>query len=76
LASEAIVSYMSDVTFNEPQYTPNNGSGRGPEKPSALSKLMISLGFAKDEAGAQRALAICAGVIALLAIVVYVWSHS
>jgi hypothetical protein len=66
---------MSDVTFNEPQYTSNNGSGRGPE-PSLLSKLMISFGFAKDEAGAQRALAISAGVIALLAIVVYVWSHS
>ena len=75
MAPEAIVSYMSDVTFNEPQYTPNNGSGRGPES-SFLSKMMISLGFAKDEAGAQRALAICAGVIALLAIVVYVWSHS
>ena len=61
-----------DVTFNEPQYGP--AGGRGPER-SFFTKLMISLGFAKDDAGAQRALAYAAGVIALLAIGVYVWSH-
>jgi hypothetical protein len=65
---------MTDVTFNEPQYAPSGGS-RGPDKPSVLSQIVISLGLAKDEASAQKVLAISAGVIALLAIGVYVFTH-
>lgn len=64
---------MSDVTFNEPQYSPPGGNN-GPQL-SLFSRIMISLGLAKDEASAQRALAYTAGVIALLAVAVYAWSH-
>ncbi|HVX90333.1 MAG TPA: hypothetical protein VHC20_01715 [Candidatus Paceibacterota bacterium] len=64
---------MSDVTFNEPQYG-SAGGPRGPE-PSFFSKIMIGLGLATDEASAQRALGYTAAAIALLAIIVYVWSH-
>jgi hypothetical protein len=63
---------MSDVTFNEPQY--GSGGSRGPEKSSALSQMVISMGLAKDEAGAQRVLAIVAAAIALIAILVYVFA--
>jgi hypothetical protein len=42
---------MADVQFNEPSYGTRNGPKR-----SGLAQFVISLGLAKDDAGAQKAL--------------------
>jgi Na+/pantothenate symporter len=63
---------MSDVTFNEPQYDQERSS-RATKRPSTLTSLFISLGLAKDEPSAQRAMLITTVVIAVLAIAIYVY---
>lgn len=58
--------YMANVTFKEPAYA----SARRPkERISALARLVIALGLAKNNVEAQKVLA----VIGVLAIVATVW---
>ena len=58
---------MSDVEFNEPTYRPLHTE----EKRSGLAGLVISLGLATDDAGAQSVLLIVlvVAVLATMAIV-------
>ena len=60
---------MADVQFNEPDYT-HSGPPR-PPKSSFLARIFISLGLAKDEAGAQKPMLIATILVALLAVVIF-----
>lgn len=64
---------MSDVQFNEPEYA--HSTLVRPQKASLLSRLIISIGLAQDETGAQRVLFICAVIILIMAIGVYMYGR-
>lgn len=66
-----MVRDMPDVQFNDPWYAKKLRSSAAP---TGMAGLMIKLGFAKDAAGAQRALLVIAGLIAILAIVVFMYA--
>lgn len=61
---------MSDVTFNEPEYT-NTGSASRAKQASFFTRITIAAGLAKDEAGAQKVMLVAAIIIALLAVAVF-----
>ncbi len=57
---------MANIQFQEPQYGSNSPSG---PRRSWLTNLVIKLGLAKDDAGAQKAL-IGVLVVVIIAIIV------
>ncbi|HVM59098.1 MAG TPA: hypothetical protein VMT80_02115 [Candidatus Paceibacterota bacterium] len=60
---------MDEVQFDEPQLGPRPVAR---SVPSAVARLVISLGLAKDNAGAQKALLVIT-VVAVLATVFLWW---
>jgi hypothetical protein len=64
-----MVKAMTDVQFEEPDYQ-QQGPPR-PKKTSFLAGIFISLGLAKDEAGAQRPMLIATIIVALLAVAIF-----
>ncbi len=63
---------MADLQFNEEQYmTPATA-----QKPSLIAGLVIRLGLAQDEAGAQKALVVVLVVVVIAIIAVNFFSGS
>jgi hypothetical protein len=62
---------MSDIQFQEPQYTRSASYDKGP---SGVVGLVLRFGLAKDEAGAQKILLIILGLCILVMGIVWVFS--
>lgn len=59
---------MANIQFQEPQYA--RPGGMGPRR-SWLASLVIKLGLAKDDAGAQKALLVILAVVFVAIILVW-----